>query len=196
MAKSGAPDVQRASMADRSVSQALRDYMTRTFGVVAAEVQKIRHDPVELFTRAVQPVLWLVLFGEVMARVRGVAPENLPISTFFPPASWRKAPCSSSSFTGFRRSGPRPRHPAALPRQPGTALGAGDRQSAFRRRARAGAGRHRLPAGADARGRDQRWRWLSSLHTPHRAKPNLVLSEEGTTGITANILSLQSESWG
>jgi ABC-2 type transport system permease protein len=54
------------------------DYVTQTWAVAAAEVQKLYHDPLELFTRAVQPVLWLVLFGEVMARVRGVAPGNLP----------------------------------------------------------------------------------------------------------------------
>ena len=41
-------------------------------------MQKLYHDPFELLTRAVQPVLWLMLFGEVMARVRGVAPGNLP----------------------------------------------------------------------------------------------------------------------
>jgi ABC-2 type transport system permease protein len=36
-------------------------------------VQKLRHDPFELVTRAIQPVLWLVLFGEVMAQVRGLS---------------------------------------------------------------------------------------------------------------------------
>jgi ABC-2 type transport system permease protein len=55
----------------------LEDYATQTWGVAAAEVQKLYHDPFELLTRAVQPVLWLMLFGEVMARVRGVAPGNL-----------------------------------------------------------------------------------------------------------------------
>jgi ABC-2 type transport system permease protein len=50
--------------------------------VAAAEVQKLYHDPLELLTRAVQPVLWLMLFGEVMARVRGVAPGNIPYLDF------------------------------------------------------------------------------------------------------------------
>ena len=43
-------------------------YLRQAFAVGSAEVQKLRHDPFELFTRAVQPVLWLVLFGEVMER--------------------------------------------------------------------------------------------------------------------------------
>jgi len=60
-----------------SAGSALMDFVTQTMAVAAAEVQKLRHDPLELFTRAVQPVLWLMLFGEVMAQVRGVAPANV-----------------------------------------------------------------------------------------------------------------------
>jgi hypothetical protein len=45
-------------------------------------VQQLYHDPLELLTRAMQPVL----FGEVMARVRGVAPGNIPYLDFL--AGW------------------------------------------------------------------------------------------------------------
>ena len=82
MARSGEHAVPPASMVERSLSQALGDYATQTFAVAAAEVQKLYHDPLELLTRAVQPVLWLMLFGEVMARVRGVAPGNIPYLDF------------------------------------------------------------------------------------------------------------------
>jgi ABC-2 type transport system permease protein len=82
MAISGEPGGQPSSMAERPVGQALADYATQAFAVVAAEVQKLYHDPFELLTRAVQPVLWLMLFGEVMARVRGVAPGNIPYLDF------------------------------------------------------------------------------------------------------------------
>ncbi len=82
MVRSGAHAALPASMVDRSVSQALGEYATQTYAVAAAEVQKLYHDPLELLTRAVQPVLWLMLFGEVMAQVRGVAPGNLPYLDF------------------------------------------------------------------------------------------------------------------
>jgi ABC-2 type transport system permease protein len=71
-----------SSMGERSVGRAVADYATQAFAVVAAEVQKLYHDPFELLTRAVQPVLWLMLFGEVMARVRGVAPGSIPYLDF------------------------------------------------------------------------------------------------------------------
>ena len=81
MVRSGEHVVQPANTGE-SVVQTLRDYLTQTFAVTAAEVQKLYHDPLELLTRAVQPVLWLLLFGEVMARVRGVAPGNIPYLDF------------------------------------------------------------------------------------------------------------------
>jgi len=78
MAMSGGRAAPSASTAERPFTRMLDDYVTQTWGVAAAEVQKLIHDPLELLTRAVQPVLWLMLFGEVMARVHGVAPGNLP----------------------------------------------------------------------------------------------------------------------
>lgn len=82
MAMSDERAAQPASMVERSFGQTLSDYATQTFAVAAAEVQKLYHDPFELLTRAVQPVLWLMLFGNVMARVRGVAPGGIPYIDF------------------------------------------------------------------------------------------------------------------
>jgi ABC-2 type transport system permease protein len=65
-----------------SLNRAISSYVTQALGVATAEVQKLHHDPLELVTRALQPVLWLMLFGEVMARVHGVAPGNLPYLDF------------------------------------------------------------------------------------------------------------------
>lgn len=71
------PDVTFTASSQRAISDRVIDYGTQIWAVATAEVQKLRHDPLELLTRAVQPVLWLMLFGEVMARVRGVSPGNL-----------------------------------------------------------------------------------------------------------------------
>lgn len=57
-------------------------YLRQAFAVGAAEVQKLVHDPFELFTRAVQPVLWLVLFGEVMERSHGLTSGGLDYLDF------------------------------------------------------------------------------------------------------------------
>jgi ABC-2 type transport system permease protein len=64
-------------MDDRPATRTIRGYGTHVFAVVGAELQKLHHDPMELGTRAVQPALWLLLFGEVMAQVRGLSSGNL-----------------------------------------------------------------------------------------------------------------------
>jgi len=76
-------------------------YITAVFGVTAAEVQKLRHDPLELFTRAVQPVLWLLLFGEVMARVRGLSPENVSYLDFLAPGILAQSALFVAIFYGI-----------------------------------------------------------------------------------------------
>ena len=47
-------------------------YFTQVFAVVDTELRKLRRDPSELLTRALQPAIWLLLFGNVMAQVRGL----------------------------------------------------------------------------------------------------------------------------
>jgi ABC-2 type transport system permease protein len=61
------------------------EFCEQVVAVAAAELQKLRHDPVELFSRAVQPVLWLLLFGEVMAQVRGIAEPGTNYLDFLAP---------------------------------------------------------------------------------------------------------------
>ena len=61
------------------------DYLTQLLAVADAELRKLRHDPWELASRAIQPVLWLLLFGNVMARVRGLAPQSVPYLDFLAP---------------------------------------------------------------------------------------------------------------
>ncbi len=69
----------------RSLASVIADYGTQVFAVSDAESRKLRHDPWELVSRGIQPVLWLVLFGEVMAQVRGLAPGAVPYLDFLAP---------------------------------------------------------------------------------------------------------------
>lgn len=56
-----------------SLAALITGYGTQIYAVADAEIQKLRHDPSELLTRALQPAIWLLLFGQVMAQVRGIA---------------------------------------------------------------------------------------------------------------------------
>src|ERR1035441_1892935 len=49
-----------------------RLYPSRIITFWLVELRKIRHDRTELYTRAVQPVLWLLIFGETFSRIRAI----------------------------------------------------------------------------------------------------------------------------
>jgi ABC-2 type transport system permease protein len=57
-------------------------YLRQAFAVGTAWVQKLCRDPFKLFTLALQPVLWLVLFGEVMERTHAMIAGGLDYMDF------------------------------------------------------------------------------------------------------------------
>ena len=59
--------VRTASLWDRFVS-----YIRKVLNIAEWEVRKLRHDPTDILTRAVQPALWLLVFGETFARLRAI----------------------------------------------------------------------------------------------------------------------------
>jgi len=65
-------DVATAEPAPGTTAVGIGGYLTQVFAVADAEITKLRHDPMDLISRAVQPILWLLLFGQVMAHVRGL----------------------------------------------------------------------------------------------------------------------------
>ena len=49
------------------------------------ELRKLRHDPTELLTRAIQPALWLLIFGEVFTRLHAIPTGNISYLDFLAP---------------------------------------------------------------------------------------------------------------
>ena len=64
---------------------AARRYLAKTWALVVMEAQKLRHDPTELFTRMVQPALWLVVFGEVFTRANMINTGPYPYVDYITP---------------------------------------------------------------------------------------------------------------
>ena len=69
--------------------------------IADAEIQKLRHDPVELFTRVVQPVLWLVLFGQVFGRLRGIPTEGIRYEDYLVPGILAQSALFIAIFYGI-----------------------------------------------------------------------------------------------
>ena len=63
----------------------LINFINKIFVIAELEVRKLKHDPTELITRAAQPALWMLVFGEVFTRVRAIPTGNLSYLDFMAP---------------------------------------------------------------------------------------------------------------
>ncbi len=61
------------------------EFFRQTLAVTESELRKLRHDPLELVTRAVQPTLWLLIFGHVFSRVRDIPTGGMRYLDFMAP---------------------------------------------------------------------------------------------------------------
>lgn len=57
----------------------------RVGAMCIVELQKLRHDRTELYTRAVQPALWLLIFGETFNRIHAIPTGSVPYLDFLAP---------------------------------------------------------------------------------------------------------------
>ena len=69
--------------------------------VTNAELRKLRHDPWELATRAVQPLLWLLVFGQVVARSNIIPTGSLSYLDFLAPGVLAQSALFSAIFFGI-----------------------------------------------------------------------------------------------
>ena len=54
--------------------------------MIELELRRLRHDRTELYFRAVQPILWIVIYGPVMGTVKAIpTPGNIPYTDFITP---------------------------------------------------------------------------------------------------------------
>jgi ABC-2 type transport system permease protein len=63
----------------------ITSFIDKTLVIAELEARKLRHDPTELLTRAVQPALWLLVFGEVFTRTRAIPTGSVPYLDFMAP---------------------------------------------------------------------------------------------------------------
>jgi len=63
----------------------LAGFVEKTFVITEFEVRKLRHDFTELITRALQPALWLLIFGQVFSRSGAMHTGTIPYLDFIAP---------------------------------------------------------------------------------------------------------------
>src|SRR5258708_17918227 len=76
-------------------------YLRSTMAVPEADICKLIHDPVELFTRMVQPMLWLLIFGQVFTRTRAIPTGGISYLDFMAPGILAQSVLFGAIFYGI-----------------------------------------------------------------------------------------------
>ncbi len=76
-------------------------FISKSLTIAEVEIRKLRHDPTELFTRLVQPALWLLVFGQVFTRTRAIPTGSLPYIDFMAPGILAQSVLFSAIFYGI-----------------------------------------------------------------------------------------------
>ena len=62
----------------------LRPLLAGTFAMAHAELRKLQHDNLDIFTRSVQPLLWLFIFGTALHHNRSLTVGTLDYRSYWP----------------------------------------------------------------------------------------------------------------
>ena len=65
------------------------------------ELRRLRHDRTEIYFRAVQPILWIAIFGPVMGSIRAIPTGGVPYTDFITPGVMIQTTTFVSIFYGL-----------------------------------------------------------------------------------------------
>lgn len=71
------------------------------YAIVEADIRKLRHDPYELFTRMIQPAIWLLIFGQAMAKAKAISTGSLSYLDYIAPGILAQSILFISIFYGI-----------------------------------------------------------------------------------------------
>jgi ABC-2 type transport system permease protein len=91
----------RAASVDLAPRGGLLRFIEKTFVMAELEIRKLSHDATELVTRAVQPALWLLVFGQVFTRIRAIPTGDFPYLDFMSPGILAQSVLFVSIFYGL-----------------------------------------------------------------------------------------------
>jgi ABC-2 type transport system permease protein len=74
----------------------------RVVTLCLVELQKLRHDRTELVTRAIQPALWLLVFGETFTRLRAIPTGGIPYLDYLAPGILAQSALFIAIFYGIQ----------------------------------------------------------------------------------------------
>src|ERR1017187_8893528 len=76
-------------------------YLNECVAIADVELRKLIRDPTELISRAIQPILWLVIFGQVLSHARGIDTGKVGYLAFMTPGILAQSVLFSAIFYGI-----------------------------------------------------------------------------------------------
>ena len=80
---------------------AIKDSLREMFAMIELEVRRLRHDRTEMYTRAIQPILWLAVYGTVMSNIRAIPTDGIPYLDYITPGVLLQSTIFVSVFYGL-----------------------------------------------------------------------------------------------
>jgi ABC-2 type transport system permease protein len=106
---SAAPGAPPAALAEPALLPAdtpaaiVRRLVSRIGTLCWVELRKIRHDRTELYTRAIQPALWLLIYGEVFTKIHAIpTPGGIPYLAYLAPGILAQSALFIAIFYGIQ----------------------------------------------------------------------------------------------
>jgi ABC-2 type transport system permease protein len=76
-------------------------FVAHTLAVAEVEARKLVREPTELLMRAIQPILWLLVFGQVFAKVKAIPTGGVSYLAFMTPGILAQSVLFSAIFYGI-----------------------------------------------------------------------------------------------
>jgi ABC-2 type transport system permease protein len=91
-----------AASAEPAFGRQLTILASRIGAMCLIELQKLRRDRSELLTRAIQPALWLLIFGETFTRLRAIPTGSIPYLDYLAPGILAQSALFIAIFYGIQ----------------------------------------------------------------------------------------------
>ena len=76
-------------------------YGEQVLAIADVEIRKLLRDPTEVFSRSVQPMLWLLVFGQVFSKLRDIPTGGLSYLAYMAPGILAQSVLFSAIFFGI-----------------------------------------------------------------------------------------------
>jgi ABC-2 type transport system permease protein len=95
------PDVLVEPVPALTLAESASSYLDTVGAMAQAEFRRLWREPSVIFARVAQPLLWLLVFGSALSRVRGLGVEGVPYRAYLVPGVLAQSVLFVAVFSGL-----------------------------------------------------------------------------------------------